>query len=319
MLLSKVRRLFSGRAPAKESGVGPPPEVRNSDGVSAETRDTHHQESQFATAARLARKRRYVDAIQALQGALAAGECSEHDALDLQARIYAQQGLYLHAESCWNKAQQVNGSNPAYALALSRLRRTRRFAGIFYYGLAVLATIAVVGFIVWQTVFVNRMIADHLLRNQESVVTTNHQIQALQDEYNQWGEKISTEMTEHGNRIGEFKTHLNESIKTLPTAHEVAQQTDRIDALESKIVAMGQMLKTVESNYIKLAKQRSAAMARRVRNMQKTIQRDIQSLPTTEDIAVLNHVIAGIEQQLNEMAEKIGQYSVSENAYDSDQ
>jgi hypothetical protein len=58
--------------------------------------------------------------------ALARGECTEEEALDLQARIYAQQGQLLQAESCWRRAQSLNAANTEYADALAALRQTRR-------------------------------------------------------------------------------------------------------------------------------------------------------------------------------------------------
>ena len=61
----------------------------------------------FSAAVILARRGRYTEAAKLLQNALDAGECSHAEALDLQARIYAQQGLYWHAESCWHKAKHL--------------------------------------------------------------------------------------------------------------------------------------------------------------------------------------------------------------------
>lgn len=82
-------------------------------------------------ACQLARKGHYSEATQRLADALKAGTCTEPQALDLQARMYAQQGLLLHAESCWRKAQSLDRANPAYDEALTSLRRTQRpFAGL---------------------------------------------------------------------------------------------------------------------------------------------------------------------------------------------
>ena len=55
-----------------------------------------------------------------------AGGCTEVEALDLQARIDAQQGMLLRAESCWRKAQSLDPENPAHADALASLRRSQR-------------------------------------------------------------------------------------------------------------------------------------------------------------------------------------------------
>lgn len=74
----------------------------------------------------LARKGRYDEASSVLADALAAKECSEADALDLQARIFAQQGLLLGAERCWLKAQALVPERSAYAASLAALRSATR-------------------------------------------------------------------------------------------------------------------------------------------------------------------------------------------------
>jgi hypothetical protein len=80
----------------------------------------------LASAMRLARKGCYAEATEELADTLEAGACSELEALDLQARIYAQQGMLLNAEACWRKAQQLDPENPSYADALAELRRIQR-------------------------------------------------------------------------------------------------------------------------------------------------------------------------------------------------
>jgi tetratricopeptide (TPR) repeat protein len=79
----------------------------------------------FATAALMARKGRYDDASQWLRDACEAHECSGAEALDLQARICAQQGMLTQAEACWIEALRQDPSNPAYTKAIARLRRSQ--------------------------------------------------------------------------------------------------------------------------------------------------------------------------------------------------
>ncbi len=74
----------------------------------------------------LARRGRFAEATEQLAEARARGECTEATALDLQARICAQQGLLLEAEACWRRAQSLDPANPAYADALGALRQTQR-------------------------------------------------------------------------------------------------------------------------------------------------------------------------------------------------
>ncbi|GEM_PF-2184439 len=71
----------------------------------------------------LARRGRFAEATTRLAEAFSLGECTEVEALDLKARICAQQGLLLQAEVCWRKAQSLDADNPVYADALTALRQ----------------------------------------------------------------------------------------------------------------------------------------------------------------------------------------------------
>ena len=102
----------------------------------------------FHSAVLMAHRGRFEDATVALSLARESGQCTDGESLDLQARMYAQQGLYLHAESCWRKAQHLGGGKPEYAAALSRLHASHNrplrlmvlaFGLLIIGGLAVLA------------------------------------------------------------------------------------------------------------------------------------------------------------------------------------
>lgn len=77
----------------------------------------------FNEAIRASRAGSYLEATQLLREAQEQRGCSEVEALDLQARIYAQKGLFLNAESCWQRAKALDAGNPAYDEALTRLHR----------------------------------------------------------------------------------------------------------------------------------------------------------------------------------------------------
>ncbi|MEQ1867255.1 MAG: hypothetical protein ABL996_21660 [Micropepsaceae bacterium] len=80
----------------------------------------------FFKAATLARRRRYADAGAVLHHALEEGHCSQAEALDLQARMFVQQGRLLDAEICWTKAQAVSGPGISYAAEIALLREQAR-------------------------------------------------------------------------------------------------------------------------------------------------------------------------------------------------
>jgi tetratricopeptide (TPR) repeat protein len=97
----------------------------------SDSHDTHHTPTKsspgansgrlFTMAALMARKGCYSEASVLMRRALDANECSEVEALDLQARIYAQQGRYAEAEALWLKAMSIDPGNKSYRAALDAL------------------------------------------------------------------------------------------------------------------------------------------------------------------------------------------------------
>jgi tetratricopeptide (TPR) repeat protein len=79
------------------------------------------------TARNYARSGRYDEALQLLARAASdtAQTYRDIDLLDLQGRIYAQQGLYLDAERCWRAVLSKEPNNAAIAAAIERLRQRR--------------------------------------------------------------------------------------------------------------------------------------------------------------------------------------------------
>lgn len=80
--------------------------------------------ARFERAKGLARRRRFDEAGVELDAALDAGGCTPAEALDLRARIRAQQGMLLEAEAAWVEALRLDPGEARYADALSALRRT---------------------------------------------------------------------------------------------------------------------------------------------------------------------------------------------------
>ncbi len=76
----------------------------------------------FDQANDFAREGCYVEAFELLQDCLRRNECSEVEALELQARMYAQQGYFLEAEASWNRALEKGASKVEIDAALSQLR-----------------------------------------------------------------------------------------------------------------------------------------------------------------------------------------------------
>ena len=72
----------------------------------------------------LAWKGRPGEALNLLKGILA-GEGADPGALDLQARIFAQQGRLSEAETAWRAALEADPNNPIYLAGLARIARVR--------------------------------------------------------------------------------------------------------------------------------------------------------------------------------------------------
>jgi tetratricopeptide (TPR) repeat protein len=87
---------------------------------------TDHGVHLLAQATDQARKGQYQLAYTLLEKAAKFKDCPEEERLDLQARIYSQQGMWLRAESCWTRALQLNPGNALYESGLFELRRAKR-------------------------------------------------------------------------------------------------------------------------------------------------------------------------------------------------
>jgi len=122
-------------------GEGRPEPEPRPDAAGEETADLDGRQA-LALAADLARAGRYDQAEQVLLQAR--GEpVLRPVALDLQARIYAQQGRYCEAEACWLEAVRLSPGNPRYRQGLDAIANERRASGwdrVFVPAIAAAAT-----------------------------------------------------------------------------------------------------------------------------------------------------------------------------------
>jgi flagellar motor protein MotB len=126
------------------------PEIRqscNADDQFAASGESHDSCSNYYLASLLARKGDYDDALRALRLAIDYEDCTDTEALDLQARIYAQQGMLLKAESCWTEALQKEPGNVTYIAGLSALHRcynSRLFNKVGFLYLAIITLLVAI-------------------------------------------------------------------------------------------------------------------------------------------------------------------------------
>jgi tetratricopeptide (TPR) repeat protein len=177
---------------------------------------------QFQLAIQLARKGRYAEAIQAIQRSLADEQCSELEAVDLQARIYSQQGCYLQAESCWISARNLDPDNPEYDRAIARLRisgnapdRILRFitSGILF---------AMLCMLIWQLSVVNPYMSKEFRENRSSTEAVRN---AISD--------VDATLQSANQNTGEREMALAELMQEIASSQRVSIQN--LSAAETRL------------------------------------------------------------------------------------
>ena len=178
----------------------------------------------FVLATTLARKGLYAEATKVLQKARAEGECSDAEALDLQARIYAQEGLGLQAESCWQKAQHLAELDPTYDRVLSRLRRSPLSRGSLFHLFIALAVIAVLGLLLWQTLFVTQRFANRLTSNEMSLAELREGLVEFKRSTQFGDQELSKNIISLNSNLSALDQHLSERLTALLTATGLVQE-----------------------------------------------------------------------------------------------
>ena len=174
----------------------------------------------FVAATSLARKGRYVDATRVLRRALACGDCSQKDALDLQARIYAQQGLFLQAESCWREAKRLDRSSREYDAALDRLRRAHLSTGRFFHRFATVSIIVLIGLMLWQIELRGPEIAGRLRANETAVAEIRGDIADFQRAMQASDIELAISIADLRNSSNALDRQLNEQVGGLQKSLE---------------------------------------------------------------------------------------------------
>ncbi len=288
----------------------------------------------FAAAVAVARKGRYAEASRLVQAALEAEECSEADAFDLQARMCAQQGLYLQAESFWQRAKAVGGLNPIYDDGLARLRKGRgspeRWLNLAMAGVAVVA----LGFLVWQAAYINPQIAGRLegtgalvafvredLARADLASQERHQnlsfSNAARDGYlrdinsriaeqlemlttaSKAARERESAITHLDEQVTALQTRLNERLDILSASHTEAAvaQIEGLDAALSDIEAA---VKSMEQVLLTQIKASETGLAERIEQIEASFRRDVALLPTSAEFERLEKRIAALKAELND-------------------
>lgn len=174
-------------------------------------------ENTFSAAITLARKGQYAEASRLLKAAVVRGECSEADALDLQARIYAQQGMHMEAEACWRKAMELNNSNPEYLMAVERLRRSRLPVSVRNFFIGALAVIVIMIAFVWQTIQLNGVSRSNREFMEKTVAGLRDSLAVANIERTERIDRIDARIDGIGEDISKFHDDVTAELGDLPT------------------------------------------------------------------------------------------------------
>jgi len=288
----------------------------------------------FVAATSLARKGRYVDAIRLLRRALACGDCSQEDALDLQARIYVQQGLYLQAEFCWREAKRLDSSNPAYDAALERLRRAHLSTGRLFHLFATVAIILVTGLMLWQVCFVSPDIASRLRTYETSVAEIRGDVAKFQTAMKEDNEELAAGAAELRDSLSAFDRQLNEHLAEVRmsleheigslTTHRVeadATRAKRVDAIEATLAEVSKLVRSLEDRFVARVESGDIGLNNRVDQVQTRllemrawIQESLvplfQSL-RPRDADALAAIIKNLREEKNRLAARVAHEKAS--------
>ncbi|MCC5829134.1 MAG: hypothetical protein JJU36_06765 [Phycisphaeraceae bacterium] len=260
----------------------------------------------------IARKGRYAEATKVLRRALETGDCSESEALDLQARIYAQQGLYLQAEACWQQAKQLGGPSSLYDDAIAQLRRSRlptvRALRIFMGGTA----LVFLALLLWQVLVATPTISRQLEDQQASVAL----LRSALDEASETAEQRDRDVTETIASLGRDSVArdalLAEHVGLLVTARGAAE--DRAAVLAGLEAASGELRRAVEAAAAGLASQQgeaNAAAEKRLGALQTGVAELSKALGSTE-ASLLKHTEAtqgATEKRLTALQAEVAEVS----------
>jgi hypothetical protein len=198
----------------------------------------------YAVAALLARKGRFQEAAGALRRALERGACSEVDALDLQARMLAQQGLRLRAEALWVEAARRAPEDGRFAAALAELRRPRRPLRRWAAGAALALAIGLgaaalaAAWALRSEAQRGRTEAAAELARREAAMEAGRRSQA--DAAEAAGERLqalAAELAAVRVELGATHAELASTLSTLPSAERLERELRRVSAEHRAAVA----------------------------------------------------------------------------------
>lgn len=240
----------------------------------------------FTAATLLARRGRYGEALGLLPRALRARHCSEVEALDLQARICAQQGLYRQAEQCWLRASALEGSSAAFARELDELWRFARSPSrILPLSLLAAAAVALVS---WQ---LGRSAADgneHRARTESSLSVIGKNLDATRAQAGEYKTQQDMQLAALAAALRDLEKGIGDRFGRLATRESIS------DERKAAAIGFGEALVPVTGE------------VRRLRVEIVSLQHAVRSLSSTPSATEEVHrAIAALEKKLIDMFEEV--------------
>ncbi|RJQ63194.1 MAG: hypothetical protein C4530_03885 [Desulfobacteraceae bacterium] len=186
----------------------------------------------FKAAVVSARKGRYTEASKLLQKALDGGECSKLLALDLQARIFAQQGFYLEAESCWRRAKELDRSNYDFNKCIARLHQTRTSPGFPYPTLAFIFLIVVSLTIFWQGESIRSNVQNRIAATDRSLADLRQGIMDFQKDLQTQAIQTASGISGLERALKEHEIHIADRLEDIPTT---GKMTDNFNVATAEL------------------------------------------------------------------------------------
>lgn len=238
-----------------------------------------HAQSIFA-----ARGGRYAEAVQLLDAARAARQCTPVEALDLHARICAQQGLHLEAERLWLRATELSGNPTAFDAPLRRLRDLRIRPSRLPVVLVAASVLLIMGTVVWRG---DARVTRHVRSSFE----------ALREEIERQG-GVSSDSTEVlGTRLKALSDQISERER---------RQTRRLDSFrveaDLRSGEVGARVAGLEDAILLRLRTYVAATENRMDSFEQRIIENVSGLAKADQVESLRRVTAALREQISGMA-----------------
>ena len=252
---------------------------------------TTASDSLFVAATVLARRARYADATLVLQRALRARHCSHSEALDLHARILAQQGRFREAEAHWLKAKSLGDATHAYDGALQRLWQSGRAP---YQRRIAMLLLLTIGVIAWQLFDVipglhRRQVGiEQALSGIQSDVVTSRGVTTARDA------ELASSLANSNQALQEIEALIVKKMDGLPTD---ALAMEYRDMMVTRIESVKEELKTQIGAMASLTSELSS----RVGTLETVFRQLGSSSPSAQQVTEIAQSVSNLEKRVEQL------------------